>query len=209
MPSRLEAENFLTEAQSQSKNFWSMPLAEHCRVVARFAETVAKSCGLDAEKAYILGLLHDIGRYEEPPGDHHVFGGYRLMKEKGYDQIARVCLSHSFPLQDIRAFGGGGFKGSPLEAEVIGNFLNEAVYDDYDKLIQLGDAVGKSEGVCLIEVRQFEIIMRHGFDDFTLKKWDAIFSLKNYFDKLCGMDIYDLFYDEVRNVSFRKKIEYN
>ena len=204
LPSRTEAETILSKAETQNSNHWSTPLAEHCRVVARFAETVAGKCGLDADKAYIFGLLHDIGRYEEPPGDYHVYGGYILMKEKGYDAVARVCLSHSFPFQDIRAFGGGGYKGTPDKINVIKTFLTEATYDDYDKLIQLGDAVAKSEGVCLIEVRQFEIIRRHGFDDFTLKKWDAIFSLKNYFDKLCNTDIYDLFYDEIREVSFRK-----
>lgn len=204
LPSRSEAENILAEAQAQNTNFWSMPLAEHCRVVARFAETVAEKGGLDSNKAYIFGLLHDIGRYEGPPGDYHVFGGYTLMKAKNYDSIARICLSHSFPYQDIKAYGGGGYKGEPHEIDVVEAFLSEATYDDYDKLIQLGDAMGKSEGVCLIEVRQFEIIRRHGFDDFTLKKWDAIISLKNYFDELCGMDIYDLFYDEIREVSFLK-----
>ena len=204
IPSRTEAENILTEAQARNNNHWSAPLAEHCRVIARFAETVAKKCALDADRAYIFGLLHDIGRYEEPPGDYHVFGGYTLMKAKGYDAVARICLSHSFPLQDIRAYGGGGYKGAPDETDVIKTFLTEVTYNDYDKIIQLGDAVGKPEGVCLIEVRQFDIIQRHGFDDFTLKKWDAIISLKKYFDELCNMDIYDLFYDEIREVSFRK-----
>ena len=204
LPSRIEAENILTEAQTKNHNFWSIPLAEHCKVVARFAETIAIKCGLDADKAYILGLLHDIGRYEEPQGDYHVFGGYTVMKARGYESVARVCLSHSFPYQDIRAYGGGGYKGEPQEIDLIKKFLNDVTYDDYDKLIQLGDALGKSEGVCLIEVRQFEIILRHGFDDFTLKKWESILSLKKYFDEFCNMDIYDLFYEEVRGVSFRK-----
>ena len=39
------------------------PWGEHCLTAAHCAEKIASACGdMDVEKAYILGLLHDIGR---------------------------------------------------------------------------------------------------------------------------------------------------
>jgi len=127
------------------------------------------------------------------------------MKSKGYDEIARVCLSHSFPSKDIREYNGSDCKWDCTieEKEEITSSLLNTSYDDYDKLIQLGDSMGLAEGVCLLEVRLVDVARRYGFHDFMLKKWDAIFAIKDYFDNLCGKNIYDLFYDEIRDVSFR------
>ncbi len=44
-------------ASKQLKDLW-----EHSRTVAETAWTLAGECGLDAETAYVAGLLHDIGR---------------------------------------------------------------------------------------------------------------------------------------------------
>ena len=39
------------------------PWGKHCLTAAHCAEKIASACGdMDVEKAYILGLLHDIGR---------------------------------------------------------------------------------------------------------------------------------------------------
>lgn len=199
LPTREEAENLLIWAHSQNPGPW----ADHCRVVARVTETLAKHCGLDSHKAYVQGLLHDIGRYEGVRGLHHIYAGYELMNEKGYTQIADICLSHSFPYQDLGAYSGGDYDCTESELSVITSFLSEKVYDDCDKLVQLGDSIGSAQGVCLIDVRLLDVARRHGFNDFTLKKWDSIFALKEYFDKLCNKNIYDLFYQEIREVSFR------
>ena len=59
------------------------------------------------------------------------------------------------------------------------------------------------KGVCLIEVRVMDVIRRHGVTDLTPMKIEALFQIKAHFDTLCGINIYDLFYDEVRDVSFR------
>jgi len=199
LPSKKEANEILEKAHTLNPGPW----ADHSRVAARIAESIAKECNLDTERAFVSGLLHDIGRYEGVRGLHHVYAGYEMMKNKGYDKIARICLSHSFPLKDIGAYSGGDLDCTPDEMEVITSFLLNASYDDYDKLIQLSDSIAKAEGVCLLEVRLLDVVRRHGFNNFTLRKWDAFFDIKNYFDKLCGKNIYDLFYDEIREVSFR------
>ena len=46
------------------------------------------------------------------------------------------------------------------------------------------------QGVCLIEKRLMDVVTRHGFNDFTLRKWAATFALKDYFDKLAAGNVY-------------------
>ena len=59
LPTRAEAEILLSEAEKCNPGPWG----NHSRVVAHCAEKIAGACDdMDAEKAYILGLLHDIGR---------------------------------------------------------------------------------------------------------------------------------------------------
>lgn len=198
MLSREEANALLAWAQEQNSGPW----VSHSQVVARIAETIASRCGLDPHKAYVSGLLHDFGRYEGVSGLHHIYAGYDFFKNRGKDTLARICLSHSFPYQDIGAFGGGRFDCTEEEIQSIRTFLVRTEWNDYDKLIQLSDAMGAPEGVCLIDVRILNVVRRYGFDDYTLRKWDSIFSIKRYFDEKCKMNIYKLFYDEMCKVSF-------
>ncbi len=197
-PEKGEAEALLTWAQRQNPGPW----ADHCRVAARAAEAIAKACGLDGEKAYILGLLHDIGRFEGVRGLHHAYAGYELMMERGYPLCARICLTHSFPIPELGAFGGGALDCTQEEMDIVASALS-AGYDDDDRLIQLCDAISTPQGVCLMDVRLLDVARRHGFNEFTLEKWDAFFALKARFDGFAGRNIYDLFYDEIRLVSFR------
>lgn len=198
LPTAGEAEALLLWAHVQNPGPWM----EHSHIVARAAKTIAEHAGLDPDRAYVSGLLHDVGRYEGVRGLHHVYAGYDLMLKKGYETIAEICLSHSFAFQDIGAYGGGDWDCTDQELSVITTYLSEASYNEYDKLIQLCDAIGSAQGVCLIDVRVLDVIRRYGFNDFTLRKLDAVFSLKQHFDTLCNENIYDLFYDEIRMVSF-------
>ena len=56
---------------------------------------------MDSEKAYIMGLLHDIGRFEGVRGMHHTIAGYDLMMQKGYPGDATVTVCHS-KTKDLR-----------------------------------------------------------------------------------------------------------
>lgn len=59
LPTREEAEALLREAEQCNPGPWG----DHSRTAAHCAEAIAAHCpGLDPDKAYILGLLHDIGR---------------------------------------------------------------------------------------------------------------------------------------------------
>ena len=83
LPTREKAEALLKEAEQCNPGPWG----EHSRTAARCAENIAKLCpDLDPDKAYILGLLHDIGRKFGVRHLGHVSDGYRYMMSLGYDE---------------------------------------------------------------------------------------------------------------------------
>jgi hypothetical protein len=196
VPAREEADKLLEWAEKQNPGPWT----GHCRTAGRTAEAIARKCGLDAGRAYVSGLLHDIGYYSYRSGEgekDHIFAGYDLMMEKGHGDAAKICLSHSFPCSNVKEFASSWIKCDENEMEFLSSFLGGSIYDDYDKLIQLCDALCWPQGVVILEKRLVEVAMRKGFGEFTLQKWGKWFSLKDYFDELCGANIYSLFHDEI------------
>lgn len=61
---------------------------------------------LNPDKAYALGLLHDIGRRNGVSHIKHVYDGMLFMEELGHLDVAKVCLTHSFPLKNINSYSG-------------------------------------------------------------------------------------------------------
>lgn len=93
IPTREEACELLKEAERCNPGAWG----NHSRVAAHCAENIARECSdLDSNKAYILGLLHDIGRKFGVSHLRHVSDGYSYMMSLGYDEVAKICLTHSF-----------------------------------------------------------------------------------------------------------------
>ena len=144
---------------------------------------------MDGEKAYVLGLLHDIGRKFGTRHLGHVYDGYKYMLQSGYTQVAKICLTHSFCNQDMSTYIGK-FDITDEEREELEAALNEAVYDDYDRLIQLCDALGAADGIVDIEERMQDIKKRYG--SYPQEKWDKNLELKEYFEKLSNRNIYDI-----------------
>jgi len=71
---------------------------------------------------------------------------------------------------------------------MIQDVLAETDMDDYDRLIQLCDALAGSEGVLDIEERMGDVKRRYGF--YPQAKWDRNLALKKYFEDKMGKDIY-------------------
>lgn len=142
-----------------------------------------------AEKAYVLGLLHDIGRKFGVKHLGHVYDGYKYMQELGYEDVARICLTHSFSVPDIQVYIGN-FDVSKEQQEEIESALHNCVYDDYDKLIQLCDSLAGSEGVMDMEERMTDVKRRYG--SYPQEKWDTNMRLKQLFEEKAGKDIYDI-----------------
>lgn len=181
------------------------PWEQHSLVTADNARRIAEKIpGMDAEKAYIMGLLHDIGRRVGVTGMRHLIDGYTYMMDLGEPEIAVICLTHSFASQNIEHFEGK-HDCSPEQKAFIKDFVENRVYDDCDKLIQLCDAVSLPEGACIMEKRFVDVALRYGVQDYTTKRWRAYLNLKKNFDSLCGCDIYTLLpnvYENTMKVNF-------
>ncbi len=170
----------------------------HSRGVAEISETIAKRCGMDADKAYVCGLLHDIGRYKGMhTGLNHVIDGYDVLMEEGLPEIARICLTHSFnprdKVDDIKL-------DDPAKEKRLKEYIYSTEYDDYDKLVQLADYMSGAHGITTIERRFCSVLWRHGLKD-PQKDLMALYELKEYFSKKAGMDIYKLFSEEIMKSS--------
>ena len=70
------------------------PWGEHCLTAAHCAEKIASACGdMDVEKAYILGLLHDIGRKFDVTDEELIIIKTELAKTiyDEYDRLIQLC----------------------------------------------------------------------------------------------------------------------
>ena len=95
-------------------------------------------------------MLHDIGRKFGVRHLGHVSDGYTYMQSLGYDEAARICLTHSFNNHSTTEYIGR-FDTTPEELKLIQDALAAMIPDDYDRLIQLCDSLAGAEGVMDIE----------------------------------------------------------
>ena len=191
MPSIDEAHRLLAAASARNPGPWE----QHCRVAAATARDIAAHhAGLDPERAYVLGLLHDIGRGAGGPGVadvRHILDGYYLLRDLGHMGAARICLTHSFPIKQTDAFASA-WDCPPHEKQFVQAFLDAAEYTAYDRLIQLCDSLSLPTGPCLLEKRLVDVALRHGLNALTLDKWRAFLAIKAEFDAATGGSIYRL-----------------
>ena len=184
LPTREEAEKILKEAEKCNPGAWS----NHSRITACCAEKIAEECdGLDSGKAYILGLLHDIGRKFGVSHLRHVSDGYSYMMSLGFDEAAKICLTHSFNNQTLDDYIGR-FDTTKDELTLIEDKLKSIEMNDYDRLIQLCDSLAGSEKILNIEERMADVKRRYG--QYPQEKWNKNLQLKQYLENKIGKDIY-------------------
>lgn len=189
IPSREKAEHILSEAENMNPGPW----ADHSRVVAACAGKIAGLCpGMDPEKAYVLGLLHDIGRRFGKGHLRHVYDGYKYMLRSGYDEAARVCLTHSFCIPDIHDYIGN-FDVSADEQKKMTDSLQSIRFNDYDYLIQLCDSLAMPYGVVDMDTRMNDVEKRYGY--YPVEKRNRNKELKAYFERLARKNIYEILCD--------------
>ena len=168
------------------------PWEQHSLVAADNARIIAEKVpGMDAEKAYVMGLLHDIGRRVGVTGMRHIVDGYNYLLSIGQTELAPICITHSYPIKDPELFAGKK-DCTAEEKELVQAVLDNRAYDDYDRLIQLCDAISLPTGACIMEKRFVDVVMRHGMFAYTVDKWKKYIEIKKYFDSLCGCNIYSL-----------------
>jgi len=196
IPSLEKAKLFLEEAEKLNPGPW----IGHCKYVAEGAKLIAENCkDLDPEAAYILGLLHDIGKINGRTTIKHIIDGYNYSMEMGYNFLAKICVTHSCPSKNITDIIEIKESNAEEGHNFVESFLKEVEYDDYDKLIQLCDALALHNGFTLIEKRLVDVALRHGVHEYTVPKWKAFMDLKNYFEEKMDKSLYSILPGVVEN----------
>jgi hypothetical protein len=195
IPAIERAEALLAEAYTLNPGPW----VEHSRYVARAAQAIAeRHPALDGAGAYVLGTLHDIGRRAGVTGSRHILDGYTFLLAQGYDDAARICLTHSYPFRHAEAIYGDR-DWTAEEGRFVAEYLASVTYTPYDRLIQLCDSLALPGGFCLVEKRFVDVVMRYGFNTYTIPKWQATLAVKDEFERAIGCSVYDLLPGVVEN----------
>lgn len=194
IPNVDEAKEMLREAELLNPGPW----IEHSLYVGQAAQLIAENCGMNGEVALALGMLHDIGRQYGVSSMKHIIDGYKFASEKGYYKLAKVCLTHSFTYKDIEV-NSGKWDCSEKEYNFVKGYIEVVEYDDYDRLIQLCDALALPTGFCLLEKRIVDVVLRHGIQKDIPLKWKSTFEIKKYFEDKMGKSIYSILPGVVEN----------
>ena len=189
LPTVDEALNELKLAEELNPGPWVRHSVNTGIAARNIAEKIPR---LDPEKAYIVGLLHDIGRrvgiVDIPT---HVYEGYRYCLEKGWDEAARICMTHSY----LRMRDEFGFEPDNEREKAIKAYIMNCEADDYDRLIQLCDSLAVDYGFVILEKRFVDVTRRYGIMEGYIKGWDTAFAIKEDFEKDMGCSIYDVLPD--------------
>lgn len=189
------AQQALEQAAKSNPGAW----VDHSKYVAEACKNIALRCkNLSADQAYLFGLLHDIGRYAGVTSEKHLIDGYRYCMERGWEKAAQICISHAFMIQDIHT-SIGEFDVSDADYRFMETFVANAVYDDYDRLVQLCDSLALPTGFCLLEKRFVDVTIRYGVHPATIDRWKRILEIKALFEAQIGCSVYTLLPGVVEN----------
>ena len=94
-------------------------------------------------------------------------------------------------IQDINT-AIGTFDMPKSDYNFMKDFIANAVYDDYDLLIQLCDSLASVSGFCLLEKRFIDVALRYGTFPQSALRWKKVFEIKEYFESIIGTSIYNL-----------------
>ena len=193
------AKEYLRDAHRHAPKPWIC----HSYYVGLAAGKIAAHVpGMDSDLAMAYGFVHDIGRRFGEMKINHIFYGWRYLLEEGYEEAARICLTHSFPVQDIRSVTGL-WDSTAEDTAFLREYLSSITYTDYDRLIQLADVLGDASGIVVLEKRLVDIIRRYGLDAENVpSRWEALFAIKEDFERRMGMMIEDAL--ELRPRSFEQ-----
>lgn len=168
---------------------------KHSQYVAEAAKLIGQYYpALSIDTLEIFGLLHDVGKYlsEKANKTHHGISGYRLMKKDGFDSVARICITHSYPM---KSFNGGSEEllfHNQDDIKFVKDFLNNTEYDKYDEIIQLADNIALHTGFVTVEDRIEDMKKRYCFlEELDVRK-NIVLALKEKIEKEIGKSVYDI-----------------
>ena len=183
--------------QAKEMPGYSLSWEKHSFNTAFVAERIAKAiiknggelefgesvfCDLDNEKvdlAYAAGLLHDIGRCV----------GIKV-------GLAQISMTHTY--YGYKEINRMEFWEELSEGDMrfTRDYMERVCISDLDLLIQLADHMGHSMGIMTVSDRFADILVRHGIRSAG-DHLRELFRIKQYFDKKAGINIYELFRDEI------------
>ena len=155
------------------------------------------SDGEMTDMAFSAGLLHDIGRcVEVKVGLRHPILGYNLLTGEGLVELAQVSMTHTY--YGYKQIERAEFweELDPNSLEFTQAYMKGAEISDLDLLVQLADNMGHAMGVMTISDRFSDILIRHGIRSAG-DHLRELYRIKQYFDKKAGINIYELFRDEI------------
>ena len=187
-----DAKELLEEANKMNPGGWY----EHSLVVGKVAHKLAKALGEDAEKAEAFGYIHDVGRRVGRCNLKHVYEGYKYLSSLGYEDAARICLTHSFFENKVEGVIGT-WDVKEEEKEFVKKYIENTEFDIYDKIIQMSDCIALSTGVTTLERRMTDVFFRYGFNEYTEYNFRIRLELQDNLEEKLGYPIYRLFKNEI------------
>ena len=195
IPTLEQAEAFILEAGALHPGPW----VKHSYYVGKAAEAIAgHHPKLNPQNAFILGYLHDIGRRAGDADMRHTLDGYYFLMEQGFEDSARICITHVFPLKHINAVAGK-WDCTEGEMDFLEEYLAGVEFDEYDRLIQLCDAIALPSGYCLVEKRLMDVALRRGVNEYSVPRWKAFLEIQQEFEDAMGQSIYRVLDGVVEN----------
>lgn len=170
---------------SDPKNRWVL----HCIYVGQAAGRIASQLGVDSDYAMALGFVHDIGRKWSHP--NHVLEGYHYLASIGRNDLAGICLTHSYVNNNLRFVAGED--STPEEKPFRAQYLLSHPATVYDNIIQICDLFCLETGFTTVEKRMLDITKRKGVFPNSLDHLHAVESLKTTLEAQMGCSLYSLF----------------
>lgn len=195
-----QAENYISEmrdyalARGRQPGTWYM-FHNHVYGVALLAkEVAARIKGLNPERAYVMGLMHDAGKIrEEFEKRFHGIIGYELLKDEDCE-AARASLLHMFGFDEFPVYEKAAkmFFDNQDDYDFVCDYAAQNPLNDYDRLIQMADAMADKRGLVTMEQRAADYVARY-HKPVSAEMFGSRMALKKYFDKKTGGDVYSLF----------------
>lgn len=134
---------------------------------------------VEPKKAFVLGILHDIGRKFKTDMQHTIFG-YEYLVNKGYTSEAKVCLTHSHIHGERCANNEPAVPGwscengvstwdESVETDDLTKFLKTTTYNSYDSILNIADLMATDSAILPVYDRIQEIKSRRKIDPTNRK----------------------------------------
>jgi hypothetical protein len=172
---------------------------KHSGLVATAAYKIASLSNgvIDPQLAHTYGLFHDVGKLfikDKNKRYMHPLVGYRKMMAVKDKDIARICITHPFPVPDMHEYIECYCKNDSKTASSIKEILNRVSTDIYVELIQICDKMAGLGKYTTIE-EKYSYYAKHYKTigaDITQQNYDAWLRIKRKIEEIIGADIYEV-----------------